>query len=314
MDHMIEKSKQVAPIFIDQLHKQYRGKKRKIVNALQGISLTVAPGEVFGFLGPNGAGKSTTIKSLLGLIRPTSGVVELFGQPAGKAKARVNIGYLPENPAFYDFLSAREYLSFVGRSFGMSSDEIKSESQRVLSLLDLVEAEKRPIRSYSKGMVQRLGIAQTMLHDPDLYILDEPMSGLDPLGRTLVKDLILDLKQRGKTVSFSTHVTADAERVCDRIGVIIDGILHKEQVVSELLREGVDGYFCRVVSDDQHLLDQFSAEQCGGGVSEIFVRRDQFDEFSASLLSSGGSFDLVEPRRRDIEDYFLALVEKYKGS
>ena len=314
MNRMTEKLKQVPPIFIDQLHKQYRGKKRKIVNALQGISLTVAPGEVFGFLGPNGAGKSTTIKSLLGLIRPTSGVVELFGQPAEKAKARLNVGYLPENPAFYDFLSAREYLSFVGRSFSMSYNEIKRESQRVLSLLDLVEAEKRPIRGYSKGMVQRLGIAQTMLHDPDLYILDEPMSGLDPLGRTLVKDLIIDLKQRGKTVFFSTHVTADAERVCDRIGVIIDGILHKEQVVSDLLREGVDGYFCRVVSDNQQLLEQFPAEQCGGGVSEIFVRRDQFDDFSALLLSSGGSFDLVEPRRRDIEDYFLALVGKYKGS
>lgn len=314
MGRSAEQTGQESPIFIDQLHKQYRGKKRKIVNALRGISLTVAQGEVFGFLGPNGAGKSTTIKSLLGLIRPTSGIVELFGQPSNTSKARINVGYLPENPAFYDFLTAREYLNFVGRSFGMNGDEIKKESQRVLSLLGLADAANRPIRGFSKGMVQRLGLAQTMLHDPDLYILDEPMSGLDPLGRTLVKDLILDLKNRGKTVFFSTHVTADAERVCDRIGVIIDGVLHREQVVSELLREGVDGYFCRVSSDNQQLLEQFSSEQCSGGISEVFVPRDQFDDFSATLLSSGGSFDLVEPRRRDIEDYFLALVEKFKGS
>ena len=309
-----EQSNQATPIFIDQLHKQYRGKKRKIVNALKGISLTVAPGEVFGFLGPNGAGKSTTIKSLLGLIRPTSGVVKLFGQAADIAKSRTRVGYLPENPAFYDFLSAREYLQFVGRSFGMTVDDIRHQSQKVLPLLELEAAASRPIRGYSKGMVQRLGIAQTMLHEPDLYILDEPMSGLDPLGRTLVKDLILNLKNQGKTVFFSTHVTADAERVCDRIGVIIDGILHPEQVVSELLREGVDGYFCRVIGGSQDLLKRFSAVQGSSNVYEVFVPHAEFNPFSAELIASGGLFDLVEPRRRDVEDYFLALVEKFKGS
>jgi len=314
MDGTTKQIDKTAPIFIDQLHKQYRGKKRKTVNALKGISLTVAPGEVFGFLGPNGAGKSTTIKSLLGLIRPTSGVVKLFGQAANTAKSRTRVGYLPENPAFYDFLSAREYLQFVGRSFGMAVDDIRHQSQKVLSLLGLEDAANRPIRGYSKGMVQRLGIAQTMLHDPDLYILDEPLSGLDPLGRTLVKDLILDLKNRGKTVFFSTHVTADAERVCDRIGVIIDGVLHPEQVVSELLRDGVDGYFCRVVGGDQNLLKRFSAVSGSGDVYEVFVPHADYNTFAAELLASGGLFDLVEPRRRDIEDYFLALVEKFKGS
>ena len=308
----MEPLNQAPPIFIDQLFKQYRGKKRTTVKALKGISLTVSPGEVFGFLGPNGAGKSTTIKSLLGLIRPTSGEVKLFGEAARTAKARMRIGYLPENPAFYDFLSAREYLNFVGRSFRMTSDDIREQREKVLSLLGLEDAATRPIRGYSKGMVQRLGIAQTMLHDPDLYILDEPMSGLDPLGRTLVKDLILDLKNRGKTVFFSTHVTADAERVCDRIGVIIDGTLHKEQVVSELLREGVDGYFCRIIGGTTDLLERYSAVSGSGDVYEVFVPHAEFDVFAAEFLSSGGAFDLVEPRRRDVEDYFLALVEKFK--
>ena len=301
-------------ICIRNLSKTYKGKKFRTVHALSDVSLDVESGQVFGFLGPNGAGKSTTIKILMGMIQPTSGDARLFGVPVADPAARRRVGYLPENPAFYDFLTAREYLRFVGEAFGMSNDAIRAESDRVLSLLDLQVAADRPIRGYSKGMVQRLGLAQTLLHDPDLYILDEPMSGLDPIGRALVKEIILDLKKRGKTVFFSTHVTADAERVCDRIGVIVNGVLQEERVVSDLLREGVDGYFCRLRGVALASVSSFGAVDCGDGIVEVFVPRDRFDAFAAQMLATGGSFDLIEPRRRDVEDYFLSLVRDSKGS
>ncbi len=297
-----------APISISQLQKSYRGKRGKKVEALRNLSITLVPGEVFGFLGPNGAGKSTTIKILMGLIRASAGEARIFGISSADPAARRRVGFLPENPAFYDFLTAREYLHFVGESFAMSSAAIQAESERVLKLLDLSSAAGRPIRGYSKGMVQRLGIAQTLLHDPDLYILDEPMSGLDPIGRALVKDIILDLKKAGKTVFFSTHVTADAERVCDRIGVIVDGVFQEERVVGELLREGIDGYFCRVRGLAAGILQSFGGVTCGDGICELFVPRDGYDSFASELLKNGGSFDLIEPRRRDVEEYFLALV------
>lgn len=297
-----------APISISQLQKSYRGKRGKKVEALRDLSLTIVPGEVFGFLGPNGAGKSTTIKILMGLIRPSAGEAQIFGVSVDDPASRRRVGFLPENPAFYDFLTARECLRFVGESFGMSAAAIRTESERVLELLDLTTAAGRPIRGYSKGMVQRLGIAQALLHDPDLYILDEPMSGLDPIGRALVKEIILELKRAGKTVFFSTHVTADAERVCDRIGVIIDGVFQEERVVGELLREGIDGYLCRVRGVAAEILQSFGGVTCGDGICELFVPRDGYDTFAADLLKNGGSFDLIEPRRRDIEEYFLALV------
>ena len=303
-----------TPIAISQLQKTYRGKWGKKVEALRDLSLNIVPGEVFGFLGPNGAGKSTTIKILMGLIRPSAGDARIFGVSAGEAAARRRVGFLPENPAFYDFLTAREYLRFVGEAFAMPRATIGKESDRVLELLDLKAAAGRPIRGYSKGMVQRLGIAQTLLHSPDLYILDEPMSGLDPIGRALVKEIIIDLKRQGKTVFFSTHVTADAERVCDRIGVIIGGLFQEERVVGELLREGVDGYFCRVRGISAESFQSYAGTNCSDGVYELFVPRDRFDTFAADLVNSGGSFDLIEPRRRDVEDYFLDLVRSRGGA
>jgi len=179
---------------IKALNKTFRGKKRARVDALKEVNLTVAQGEVFGFLGPNGAGKSTTIKTIMGLIQPSSGEASIMGHPTGSALARKQVGYLPENPAFYDYLTAEEYLNFVGQIYGMPKELLERRKDEVLALLELSESRKRPMRTYSKGMVQRLGLAQVLLHNPDVYILDEPMSGLDPLGRALVKNIILDLK------------------------------------------------------------------------------------------------------------------------
>ncbi|MCM2359024.1 MAG: ABC transporter ATP-binding protein, partial [Geobacteraceae bacterium] len=229
-------------IEITNLSKTFKGKRGSRVEALKGLSLTIEAGEVFGFLGPNGAGKSTTIKTLMGLIYPTSGRAQIMGVDVTSHLARKHVGYLPENPAFYDYLNAEEYLSFTGAVFGMPEAAVIRESERVLRQLELWEARKRPIRSYSKGMVQRAGLAQVLLHDPEVYILDEPMSGLDPIGRALVKGIIAELKGRGKSVFFSTHIIADVETVCDRVGIINKGSLQSVEEVRSVLLEGITGY------------------------------------------------------------------------
>ena len=220
------------------LCKQFSGKRMTKVHALKGLDLTIAVGEVFGFLGPNGAGKSTTIKLLMGLLRPTSGSAQIMGMDASRAESRRHVGYLPENPAFYDYLSAEEYIAFVGSQFNMDFALLRRRSEEVLKRLDLWEARKRPMRGYSKGMVQRVGLAQALVHDPDIFILDEPMSGLDPIGRKMVGDIILELKGEGKTVFFSSHILSDIERFCDRIGIIVGGRLRRTSSVADVLKEG----------------------------------------------------------------------------
>ena len=279
---------------IDRLCKTYRGKKLAKVAALKDLTLEVPAGEVFGFLGPNGAGKSTTIKAVMGLIRPDSGGISVFGQPMQSRESRLRVGYLPENPSFYEFLTAREYLRFVGRAFAMSDAEIKAQSGTLLELLDLDAAAGRPIRGYSKGMVQRLGLAQAMLHDPDLYILDEPMSGLDPVGRSLVKEIIKDLKKRGKSVFFSTHITADIEVVCDRVGVVAGGRLRAVDSVANILQSGVQGYLLQV--------------NRGGVFEEMHVDKAHLQQVLSELVAAGAVIERIEPKRKDMEAFLLEIL------
>ena len=286
----------MAAIEICGLSKNFSMKKG-VVEALKEVSLQISEGEVFGFLGPNGAGKSTTIKILLGLIRPTAGSAQIMGEPVTSCVARKKVGYLPENPTFYDFLTAEEYLAFVGATFGMPTARIKAETENVLKLLELRDAGKRPIRGYSKGMVQRLGIAQVLLHDPEVYILAEPMSGLDPIGRALVKEIILDLKKRGKCVFFSTHITADVETVCDRVGIIIRGILQSVEQVQAVLAQGVVGYHVRL-SDARN-----------EPATECYVARDDLSKFLSEARARGREIDLIEPKRKDLEEFFLDIVK-----
>jgi len=215
----------MEPIEITDLSKSFKTKRARSVEAVKNLSLTVKQGEVIGFLGPNGAGKSTTIKILMGLIKPTSGQARIMGQDTGSPRARTHVGYLPENPAFYDYLTGEEYLDFVGKIFNMHRTLLSNRSKYVLDLFELWDARKRAIRSYSKGMVQRLGLAQTIIHDPEVYIFDEPMSGLDPIGRKMVSDLILELKSREKTIFFSSHILSDIERCCDKAAIIVEGRL-----------------------------------------------------------------------------------------
>lgn len=299
----------MLPVKTSKLTKIYKAKKGRRIEALVDLDLEISPGEVIGYLGPNGAGKSTTIKALLGQVRPSSGSAELFGLPACDSASRQKVGYLPENPSFYDSLTACEYLAMVGGIFGLTTGEVKTGSERVLELLDLTAAARRPIRSFSKGMVQRLGIAQTMLHDPDLYILDEPMSGLDPLGRALVKKIMLELKERGKTVFFSTHVTADVEAVCDRVGIIVAGRLQTIKPVQDVLEGGIEGYEVHVGGIDRSFDPGFELIESRQDIQVYYVAGNEISSFMLKIGECGGEVQLMEPRRKNLEAFFLDIVK-----
>src|ERR1700752_322972 len=207
----------------------------KTRTSLEGLTMTVEDGEVFGFLGPNGAGKSTTIKLLVGLIFPTAGTARILGKSIDDISMHADIGYLPEQPYFYDYLTAAELLDYFARFHGLSAQDRKERVDRMLKKVGLETGRKIQLRKYSKGMLQRVGLAQAILHDPKVVILDEPMSGLDPVGRREVRDIILELKRDGKTVMFSTHILSDAEMLCDRVGVIVGGKLRGVGAPGELV-------------------------------------------------------------------------------
>ncbi len=302
-------------IDISGLCKQFTGKKMTRVDALKDLDLQIAPGEVFGYLGPNGAGKSTTIKCLMGLIRPTAGTATIMGEPIGSVASRAKVGFLPENPAFYDYLSAEEYLRFVGKAFKMPEALLSRRTDETLKFLELWDARKRPMRGYSKGMVQRVGLAQTMIHDPDLYILDEPMSGLDPIGRALVKEIILDLKKRGKSVFFSTHITDDVEKVCDRVGVIVKGQLEALDSVENIVRKGIEGYVVQTRQDQgsHDAFGRFEIKHKDGAFMEYIVPVARFNEFMSLVGTNSVEITLIETKRKGLEDFFLEIVENKKG-
>lgn len=281
---------------IHNLSKQFKTKKG-IVDAVKPLNLTVEQGEVFGFLGPNGAGKSTTIKMLMGFLRPSSGEASIAGQSIQSAESRRSVGYLPENPIFYDYLSAEEYLRFICASFKVPADVAERRIADVLKLLELWDARKRLIRGYSKGMVQRVGLAQALVHNPDILVLDEPMSGLDPIGRAVVKQIIKDLKQQGKTVFFSTHIISDIEAVCDRVGIIYKGELKVDRHVHDLIAEGLNGYSVTTADADNRSVTEFVPKQ---------LLADRLAELTASRCT----VTLVEPHRKNLEEFFLQVVQK----
>ena len=220
------------------------GLLRRKVSALRDVTLSVERGEIFGFVGPNGAGKTTTLKILTGLVFPTGGSAQVLGSAPGDVAAKRRTGFLPESPYFYETLTARELLDFVGRLFGLDRAE---RARRVADLIDRVglrDAADRRLRGHSKGMLQRVGLAQAMMGDPDLLVLDEPMSGLDPIGRKEVRDLIAEQRDRGKTIFFSTHILPDVEQLCDRVAIIVRGAVRRVGALDEM-REGLEQAFVR---------------------------------------------------------------------
>jgi ABC-2 type transport system ATP-binding protein len=251
-------------IEIEHLSKEYPygflNLKKKI--SLEDLSMRVDTGEVFGFLGPNGAGKSTTIKLLMRLIFPDRGTARILGKSIDDVSMHQETGYLPEQPYFYDYLTAAELLDYFARFHGLTATDRKTRVQNMLKKVGLETAKKIQLRKYSKGMLQRVGLAQAILHDPQVVILDEPMSGLDPLGRREVRDIILELKKDGRTVLFSTHILSDAEMLCDRVGVIVGG---------KLRGVGTPGEMVGIQTQGMEVLFE------GGGGADSFGGADQAD-------------------------------------
>jgi ABC-2 type transport system ATP-binding protein len=229
----------VTPILeIDNLYKTFHiGFFRKRIDAVRGVSLTVNKGEIFGLLGPNGAGKTTLIKAMMGLIRPTKGTIRIFGNDAQRPSSRKELGYLPENPYFHEYLTPKELLDFYGRLSGMKPVHIKSERDKLIEQVGLGEAADRQLRKFSKGMLQRIGLAQALLSKPAFLVLDEPMSGLDPIGRKFVVDLIAKLNANGTTIMFSSHILSDVERLCNRVTILNKGIKVAEGSLKDLLKK-----------------------------------------------------------------------------
>jgi ABC-2 type transport system ATP-binding protein len=253
--------------------------KRKVLIALDKLDLQIKPGEVFGLLGPNGSGKSTTIKALLGLIVPSDGEARIFGLPPDSLDARRRVGFLPENPYFYSFLNGDETLRFYGKLCGVAGTKLDKRIEELIDLVGLQNGRERPLRSYSKGMLQRIGLASAMIHDPDLLFLDEPTAGVDPLGSSQIRDLILRLKKMGKTVIFSSHLLEQVQEVADRVAIFSLG--------KKVLEGSLDALLTEKQSTQIHLPGELSAEQqkrlvaafaqagVGGDGSEIRFSRPQ---------------------------------------
>ncbi|HEY9712484.1 MAG TPA: ABC transporter ATP-binding protein [Chroococcales cyanobacterium] len=211
---------------------------RKKTRVLDGLDLNVEFREAYGLLGPNGAGKTTTLKLLLGLIRPSAGTASVLGKPAGDREALSRIGFLPENPYFYSYLTAREFLDFVGRLFHLSASARKERIAELLALVSMQKTADVPMRKFSKGMLQRLGIAQSLVNDPEVIFWDEPMSGLDPIGRADVRRILLDLKQKGKTIFLNSHLLPDVSEICDRVGIVNQGRLIADEKMGTISSSG----------------------------------------------------------------------------
>jgi ABC-2 type transport system ATP-binding protein len=285
-------------------------------NAVDGISLTVERGEIFGLLGPNGAGKTTTIKMLLGLLRPTSGRAWLLGRPAGTPESRRHVGYLPENPYFFDRLSAREFLVFSGRLAGLAPKDASRRADYWLERLGLAERAKAALRKFSKGMMQRVGLAQALLAQPELVFLDEPMSGLDPLGRREFRDLILECRDRGVTVVFSSHILPDVERLCDRVAVISNGRLARLGSLDDLLEGEGRGAEIELVGPRPLMLPPrlASVPQSAHGERLVVSARTQeeVDGVVAHVAGKGYRVMAVTPRRRSLESVVLECAEEQR--
>ncbi len=276
--------------------------------AVDGLDLEVRPAEIFGLLGPNGAGKTTTLKMMLGLLRPDRGTVELFGRPPQDADARSRVGFLPENPYFYDYLTASEFLDFYGRLQGIPSSERRSRVRETIRRVGLEGREGTALRKFSKGMVQRIGLAQAIQHDPELVILDEPMSGLDPVGRREVRDLILELRAAGKTVFFSSHILQDAEMVCDRVAILCRGRLRSVGALDDLVSQDAKWYEVAVHGP---VAADVPGERRAASGHETLIRIADAASLPAALAAverGGGTVVSVWPRRETLEDLFLREV------
>ncbi len=276
---------------------------------LRDVSLQVERGEIYGFLGPNGAGKTTSMKCLLGLLTPDRGNIQIFGRDGSVPEARQKLGYLPEQPYFYAHLTGRELVDYFGRLFGVPTALRRQRTAELLERVGMGAKADTPIRQYSKGMLQRIGFAQALINDPELVILDEPMSGLDPIGRRDIRDIILGLREKGTTVFFSSHILGDAEALCDRIGLLFDGRILSESSVQELLEDRVRYWDTACEGTPGDALDGFDCRsRQGGRLNFRFDDARQLDRWVDAVRASGGRVVQVAPHRATLEENFVATV------
>jgi ABC-2 type transport system ATP-binding protein len=282
--------------------------------ALDGLSIEVAPGDVFGFLGPNGAGKTTTLKLLMQLVFPTSGDAQILGRPVGDVAVRRRIGYLPENPYFYDHLTAEELLHYYGQLFGMTAADRAIRVPAMLDRLGIGAERRMQLRKFSKGMLQRVGLAQALLNDPDVVFLDEPMSGLDPLGRRDVRALMLELRDQGRTIFFSSHILSDAEALCSQVAIVAKGRLAAAGRLADLQEFAVQGWELVVSGVPAAVLDGVrsrvrSVTAITGDRFAIDLPADAHPEqLLTELIASGGTLVSLNPVRETLEDLFVRRV------
>jgi len=286
---------------------------RRKVEALRGVSFSVEKGHLFGFVGPNGAGKTTTIRTLMGLIRPTSGSATILGHAIPSRAARFRVGFLPEAPYFYDYLTVGELLDLAGRLFGVPSELRKKRADELIERVGLAHARGQSLKKFSKGMLQRAGLAQALMNDPDLVVLDEPMSGLDPIGRKEVRELMLSLRDAGKTVFFSTHILSDVEAITDRVAIVARGTLVASGTPQELVSRTLLGVDIIVRIPDSTNVDDLTAgasrvRRAGEELSLSLGVSDDVDAWLDRAHAAGAKITSVVPRHETLEDLFLREV------
>ncbi|MSP61195.1 MAG: ABC transporter ATP-binding protein [Myxococcales bacterium] len=269
---------------------------RRKVQAVRGLTFDVRPGEIFGFVGPNGAGKTTTIKMLMGLIFPTAGTCMLLGKRVPDLGAKRRVGFLPETPYFYEHLTGRELVDFAGRLFDLPASVRRPRTEKLLDLVGLTGAASLPLRKYSKGMLQRLGLAQALINDPEVVVLDEPMSGLDPIGRKEIRDLIGSLRSEGKTVFFSSHILSDVELLCDRCAIIVRGEIRDVGPLAQLLSPKL-------------LHTEVVLDRAGAPEERRLTPGEDVDAFLRAAIDGGAKVVSVTPRKEHLEDLFVREVE-----
>ncbi len=287
----------------------------KRVQALSDLELDVGKGETFGFVGPNGAGKTTFIKILIGLTSPTSGEVRVLGKSPRDAQVKTKIGFLPESPYFYEYLTPSEFLHLSARLSGIPGQDVEVRVRYLLKLVRMEDAAHAQMRGFSRGMLQRIGIAQALVNDPELVILDEPMGGLDPVGRKELRDIIIGLRERGKTVFFSTHILSDVEMICDRVGIVIRGRLVNTGRLSEILTEEVESVEITVkglTGKFRKVLEKVTQQSIRSGDSLFLTVRneEEVERVMAIVREARAKISALVPRRKTLEDYFMARIRE----